>query len=616
MPLPLLVPPSSHTRIKEPLVYLLQQRRDTTQKFGHLKRSAKTQAAKFIGTQAWMALLPITGATQTRMNMVTSTKKEVEAVGLEVDWILVLNFVCSLLLMSDLDKLHTLCTKTYKEQGVWFLNCFWEDFAEKEAETIWNYVETNATLDIEEHEEGHALDEMKAHVFLEKFDETLTVREMRAKLRSTGAIGETERPKKVPLTHYLLYKYNVNWHSLVDETKQGDNSEEMEKAERLLAEVTAAFKESEERASEARNALNAAVSAENAAKQREAEAVESENAAVSAENAAKAREAEAVESENQAVQQENDAKASEAAAVERENEAVQQENEAVQREASAKASEEEAKKREASAKESHAKSQEKEAAAKKDADVAAAAHSEAQAAQKELEEALAALHAEEKAYNDKKAELERKSTEGGVVSMNKAKNELAQHLAEDPLPLRRAKITAEAAVKRAEKASKVSADARASAEASADAASKARQVAEDAAQEASQARSVAEADAAAASKAREAAAAAREAASNARAQATKDREAAEEARRKAAAAREEATRSREAAEQARAASEEAKAAADKALDDAANKLQEAENYMQEVKSKPGVAYGQLWWIDRELYEQKKYLPVSRGGIAK
>merc|ERR1712232_1181060 len=212
--------------------------------------------------------------------------------------------------MSDLDKFHDICKKTYKEQGVWFLNCFWEDFAEKEAETLWKYVEKNAELDLENHGEGCALDEMKAHVFLEKFDETLTVREMRAKLRSTGAIGETERPKNVPLTHYLLYKYNADWNKLVDEARQGDNAEEIEKAEAMLAEVTAAFKESEARAADARNALNAAVSAENSAKAREAEAVESENAAV-------ARENEAVESENQAIQRETEAKASEAQAIQR-----------------------------------------------------------------------------------------------------------------------------------------------------------------------------------------------------------------------------------------------------------------------------------------------------------
>ena len=56
---------------------------------------------------------------------------------------------------------------------------------------------------------------------------------------------------------------------------------------------------------------------------------------------------------------------------------------------------------------------------------------------------------------------------GGVVSRNKAKNELAQLKAEDPLPLRKARITLEAALKRAEKtrapfeaATKVAEDAR------------------------------------------------------------------------------------------------------------------------------------------------------------
>merc|ERR1712232_1067485 len=273
--------------------------------------------------------------------------------------------------MSDLDKLHVICEKTYKEQAVWFLNAFWEDFAEKEAETLWKYVQVNAELDLEFHEEGCGLDEMKAHVFLEKFNETLTVREMRAKLRSTGAIGESERPKTVPLTHYLLYKYNAPWHKLVDETLQGDNKEEMEKAESLLAEVTAAFKESEARAADARNALNAAISAENAAKEREDEAVASENAAVARENAAvaaedaaKQREADAIESENQAVQREAEAKESEAQAVQRENEAKESEAQAVARENAAKESEAQAVARENAAKESEAQAVARENAAK------------------------------------------------------------------------------------------------------------------------------------------------------------------------------------------------------------------------------------------------------------
>jgi len=49
--------------------------------------------------------------------------------------------------------------------------------------------------------------------------------------------------------------------------------------------------------------------------------------------------------------------------------------------------------------------------------------------------------------------LKKKSedTNLGVVQRNKAKNELAQHLSEDPLPLRRAKLTTQAATKKQKK---------------------------------------------------------------------------------------------------------------------------------------------------------------------
>jgi len=398
--------------------------------------------------------------------------------------------------MADLDKLHDLCKKTYKEQAVWFLNAFW-DTKESEAEKLWDYVQKLNELDLEHHEEGSALDEMKAHVFLEKFDETLTVREMRAKLRSTGAIGETERPKAVPLTHYLLYKYNVDWHQLVDETRQGSNKEELEKAEKMLAEVQAAFKESEAKAGVARQKFVEAQSAENAAKASEA--------------AAKQREAAATKAAEEARRTETQANSDAAAAKERE--------------------------------------------------------AEAKAAQQELEEALSALHAEEKAYNDKKAELEKKSQEGGVVSRNKAANELAQLLAEDPLPLRRAKITQEAAVKKAEKATNAAAAAREAAEKSAAAASVARQESEAAAAAATSARKQAEADAAAATAAAQASA-------------------------------------------------KAKEEAEAALEAATQQLEAAEAFLAEVRSRPGQAYGALFWLDRELHEQRKYLPVSKGGIAK
>merc|ERR1711874_272903 len=282
---------------------------------------------------------------------------------------------------NDNEKLNALCEKTYKEQAVWFLNAFWEEFAQKEAERLWGYVHKCAEIDAEFHGEGSGLDEMAAHVFLEKFAETLTVRELRAKLRSTGAIGESERPKKVPLTHYLLFRYNVDWHKLVN-SSQGDNSAEIAKAQEMLNQVTAAFQ-----------AAQALLEAETSA-------------------------------------------------------------------AKAKSREEES---------------------KVAAEQSRVAEEDAKAAQAELEAALAEVKAQEDAYNSKTEDLKKKSETGGVVSRNKAANELAQHLAEDPLPLRKAKITAEAAVKRSEKATQAAATARTNAEAAANNATQARAEAETAA---------------------------------------------------------------------------------------------------------------------------------------
>jgi DNA repair exonuclease SbcCD ATPase subunit len=106
-------------------------------------------------------------------------------------------------------------------------------------------------------------------------------------------------------------------------------------------------------------------------------------------------------------------------------------------------------------------------AAEEKAQEAKKKEAEAKAAQKELEVALAELKAQEDAFNNRTKELTTKSedTSVGVVTRNKAKAELAQHLSSDPLPLRRAKITQEAAVKKAEKATAAAIEAKAAAEA-------------------------------------------------------------------------------------------------------------------------------------------------------
>jgi len=229
----------------------------------------------------------------------------------------------------------------------------------------------------------------------------------------------------VPITHYILFKYDVDWRVLVN--TKGDNSEEIAEAQRMLDQVMALFAESERQTQIARRAEKEAREAEQSAKEQEAPF---------------------------------------------------------------------------------------------------------KAAQEEVDAALADVKEQEDSRNRRTEELQRKSSEGGVVQQNKAKNELAQHLAEDPLPLRKAKITLEAALKKAEKA----------------------------------------------------------------------RAPFEAATRRAEEATEVAIRAR--------------AAAEEALDEARRKVAETEAYFEEVKKKPGTPHGAIWWMERELMEQKKFLPSSKGGIVK
>ena len=394
-----------------------------------------------------------------------------------------------------------------------FLNAFWEAGLKggagigPSAEVLWNYVQKAASIDGAKNA-GSALDELEAHRFLEAFDEAHTVLQMRAQLRKTGALGENERPKTVPLTHYLLFKYEVDWHRLVN-AAQGDNSAQIAEAQDKLQAVQDAFDASTRADAEASAALREAVAREAAAKESEAQALK--------------REAEAKATEADAVARENEAKAREADAVATENEAKAREHEAKEAEAPFKA------------------------------------------AQEEVEAALAEVKRQEDAYNNKTAELKAASEEGGVVSRNRAKVQLDAHLAEDPLPLRKAKITLEAANKKAEKV-------------------------------------------------RAPFLAATEVASAARERAEASRKQAEAARHEAEAARKQAEAARKQAEAARAAAEDAKARAEAAVEAAQEAVREAEAYLQELLANPGSGHGALWWIDRELTEKKKFMPVSKGGI--
>jgi len=103
-----------------------------------------------------------------------------------------------------------------------------------------------------------------------------------------------------------------------------------------------------------------------------------------------------------------------------------------------------------------------------------------EAAKQELAAAVAELEAQEKALADKKAGYQAKIDDPNLSAMKKgtAKNELAQLESEDPLPLRKAKITQGAALKKAERAAKLAADEKEAADNAAVAATQAKAEAE------------------------------------------------------------------------------------------------------------------------------------------
>jgi len=224
-----------------------------------------------------------------------------------------------------------LTRKAYVDQAKWFLNGFWNAGMESECENVWKYTQKF----IELNKNGCELDEFQAHKFLESLGETLTVIQLREKLRKI----DLDANGKMALLEYLSFKYSKEVKQVVN-ASQGDQTEIL-KAQKKLEEVQRAFTILQEQLEQQKAALESQKAAEDSVKRSEAE----------------------------------------------------------------------------------------------------------------LQSAVESLRAEETAYNNKVNELTQKSQDASasLVARNKAANELAQVKGEDPLPLRKAKITQEAALRKVEK---------------------------------------------------------------------------------------------------------------------------------------------------------------------
>eukprot|EP01105_Mastigella_eilhardi_P002801 TRINITY_DN135_c1_g1_i1.p1 TRINITY_DN135_c1_g1~~TRINITY_DN135_c1_g1_i1.p1 ORF type:complete len:430 (+),score=164.28 TRINITY_DN135_c1_g1_i1:87-1292(+) len=316
-----------------------------------------------------------------------------------------------------------LTTKPYADQCKWFLNGFWEE-VQGNAEHVWNFWQKFAELDQEKKASGCYLDEFWSHKFLETLGETLTVIALREKLRMI----DVDNNKKMSITEYLMFRYSKSVDQVLN-APQGENKEELEKAQAMVDAAQNAVADMLQRLEEQKAAVQQAQSSAAEAKAQEA-------AAKAAEADAKAR---AADAQTKEAESKRTAEESTVAA----------------------------------------------AAAEKAAAASRAAADESQAA-------LAELQAQETAYEKKKADLLQASQTGGVVQRNKAANELEQLKSEDPLPLRRAKINQTAAVKKAERAAAASAEAATKAAHAADDAAKAAEQAEAARKDAEEAATKAE----------------------------------------------------------------------------------------------------------------------------
>jgi len=131
---------------------------------------------------------------------------------------------------DDQEKLKVLCGRTYAKQGIWFLNAYFARMEkEKEGpEIFWKWVGKCVELDEKKKADGNELDEFQTHRFLEFFHEPLTVVQLRERIRTIGI----NKFAYIPFIHFLITKYNVDWHELVN-APQGSDAE-IEKAQQLL----------------------------------------------------------------------------------------------------------------------------------------------------------------------------------------------------------------------------------------------------------------------------------------------------------------------------------------------------------------------------------------------
>jgi len=391
--------------------------------------------------------------------------------------------------MSDLKtRFLELTRMKYSDQAKWFLNGFWKEGAEEEAENIWKFAAKFMELDPRK-KEGNELDEFWSHKFLESLGETLTVIKLREELRRI----DLDANGKMALLEYLCFRYGKTVQAVID-SPQGDNTEEINEASAKLQAVQDALMEVSRQLEEQKQV-------ENELKQ-------------------------TLQSQKQALENQRREEAAQKKVVEELKVA--------------------------------------ETAQKKALEDQRAAEDVVRNAEADLRKAVDDLKAQEDSYKQQVDSLTAKSQDSSAsqVSRSKAANELAQLKQEDPLPLRKAKLTQEAALRKVEKERKAQEIATAKVE------EKTREV-------------------------------------------EGKRKDAEEAARQLEETRLELERITAELEEKKREVEAKRLEVENAVQETETRCREAEEYLEQVKKKGGVSFGAIWFMEREIKEAQKYLPKRK-----
>eukprot|EP01083_Nonionella_stella_P026081 71808_1 len=131
---------------------------------------------------------------------------------------------------SEMKQFTDITSKRYKDQGIFFLNAYWDEF-EGQAEKIWDYVQSMQELDAEDGAEGSDLQEIYASRFLEKTEGAMTVMSFRNKMRAI----DLDYNRRMALIEFLVFNYEKPIPDLLSKP-QGMN-ETLLKAQRALEAV-------------------------------------------------------------------------------------------------------------------------------------------------------------------------------------------------------------------------------------------------------------------------------------------------------------------------------------------------------------------------------------------